>query len=399
MILNSNIRNNILNFREFHINVFLILFLLVSSLTISQTSEDEANFQVCKACHTIGGGKLVGPDLKGIADKRDEAWLISFIQNSQDMIQSGDEQAVKVFNEFNKIPMPVNKLTDEQVIGVLTFIANGGKLAADEISDADLQLDSVNTTHETKDVTALLSEMKRNETRNMRNVFVIMMILIIISITDLVLFRIVKAKWIHYVIMLIALVIIGEIVFVEAVGLGRQQYYQPDQPIQFSHKVHAGQNQIDCQYCHYTANRSMHAGIPPVSMCMNCHNLVKEGKQTGTKEIAKIYSAIEENKPIEWVKVYNLPDHVYFNHAQHVAVGKMDCAVCHGEVNKMDQIIQETDLSMGWCIECHRTESVQFTSNKFFEQYTKLHEKMKNGEISNVTVQNIGGDECSKCHY
>ena len=399
MIINNNNRNNVLEHRKFVVSGLLTLFLLVSSVSISQTSEDEKNFQQCKACHTIGGGKLVGPDLKGITARRDEAWLISFIQSSQKMIQSGDEQAVKVFNDNLNIPMPDNNLTDDQVKGILLFIDNDGKLAEGEIAEAGIQADSATAVHSDKDFAELIVEMKRDETRNMRSVFVIMVLLIIISITDLILFKIVKAKWIHYVIVLIAVIIVSEIVVVEAIGLGRQQYYQPDQPIQFSHKVHAGQNQIDCQYCHYTANTSMHAGIPPVETCMNCHKLVKEGKQTGTKEIAKIYTAIENNKPIEWVKVYNLPDHVYFNHAQHVAVGKMDCAKCHGEVNQMDQIIQESNLSMGWCIECHRTESVQFVSNKFFEQYTKLHEKLKSGEITDVTVQNIGGDECAKCHY
>lgn len=397
--MNKYIRNNSLRYRSFVISGLLTLFLLFSSITFSQTSEDEKNFVQCKVCHTIGGGKLVGPDLKGISDIRDEAWLISFIQNSQEMIESGDELAVKVFNDNLKIPMPNHDLTDDEVRGILLLIDNDGKLAEGEVSELEIHTDTTIVARSPEELAELIDEIKRDETRNMRSVFVIMALLIIISIIDLALFKIVKAKWIHYVILLIALVIIGEIIFVEAVGLGRQQFYQPDQPIQFSHKVHAGQNQIDCQYCHFTAKTSMHAGIPPVETCMNCHKVIKEGKLTGTKEIAKIYSAIENNKPIEWVKVYNVPDHVYFNHAQHVTVGKLDCASCHGEVNKMDQIIQESDLSMGWCIECHRTESVQFVSNKFFEQYTKLHEKLKSGEITDVTVQKIGGDECAKCHY
>ncbi len=311
MIIDNYIRNNTMSLKKFVNNGLLVFLILVSLIGISQTAEDEKNFQQCKACHTIGGGKLVGPDLKGISERRNEAWLIKFIQNSQDMVQSGDELAVKVFNENNKIPMPVNKLTDEQVIGVLAFIANGGKLAKGELSDSNPELDSLSATHETRDIAQVLVEMKRDGSRDMRSVFVIMIILVIISLTDLVLFKIVKASWVHYVIIFIAVLIIAEIVFVEATGLGRQQYYQPDQPIQFSHKVHAGQNQIDCQYCHFTADNSMHAGIPPVTTCMNCHKLVKEGKQTGTKEIAKIYAAIENNQPIEWVKVYNLPDHVY----------------------------------------------------------------------------------------
>ena len=396
MIINNIIRNKPLGFSRFIASGFLTLFLLISTFAFSQTAEDEKNYQQCKACHTIGGGQLVGPDLQGISDKRDEAWLISFIQNSTQMVQSGDEQAVKVFNENNKIPMPTHNLSDDQVKGMLLYIANGGKLAEGEVAAAPEESTEVKVE---LDTAQLIVEMRRDEQRNMVWVLLVMVILLVISVLDLSFIKVLKAKWIHYIIILTALAIIGEITFVEAAGLGRQQYYQPDQPVWFSHEVHAGQNQIDCEYCHFTAMESMHAGIPPVETCMNCHNQVKEGTQTGTKEIAKIFDAFEKNKPIEWVKVYNLPDHVYFNHAQHVNVGQLECEDCHGEVEKMDQIIQEPDLSMGWCIDCHRTESVQFASNKFYDQYTELHEKLINGEMPNVTVQNIGGDECAKCHY
>lgn len=395
MIINNIIRNNPLFLKGLFTNGFLLLFLLISVFAFSQTAEDEKNYQVCKACHTIGGGQLVGPDLKGISDRRDEAWIISFVQNSQQMVLAGDEQAVKVFNENNKIPMPPNNLSDDQVRGILLYIANDGKLAPGEVSASQESSD----VKVAEDTAQLIVEMRRDEQQNMFWVFLIMVILFLISVADLSLFKILKVKWIHYIIILTALAIISEIVFVEATGLGRQQYYQPDQPIWFSHEVHSGQNQIDCEYCHFTADKSMHAGIPPVETCLNCHNQVKEGKKTGTVEIAKIFDAYENNKPIEWVKVYNLPDHVYFNHAQHVNVGKIECQDCHGLVEKMDQIIQEPDLSMGWCIDCHRTETVQFASNKFYDQYTKLHDKIKNGEMPNVTVQNIGGDECAKCHY
>lgn len=396
MIINNIIRNKPLGIRAYITSGFLALFLVISTFAFSQTGEDEKNYQQCKACHTIGGGKLVGPDLLGISEKRDEAWLISFIQNSQVMIQSGDEVAIKVFNENSMIPMPAHNLTDDQVKGILLYIANGGKLAEGEVSLLAVETAKVDTS---EDTAQLLVEMKRDEQRNMRWVFLIMATLFVISLLDLIFIKVVKAKWIHYIIMLTALAIISEIIFVEAAGLGRQQYYQPDQPIWFSHEVHAGQNQIDCEYCHFTANKSMYAGIPPVQTCMNCHNQVKQGKQTGTAEIAKIFEAVEKNKPIEWVKVYNLPDHVYFNHSQHVNVGKVECQDCHGAVEKMDEIIQEPDLSMGWCVDCHRTETVQFASNKFYEQYTELHKKMKNGSMPNVTVQNVGGDECAKCHY
>lgn len=376
--------------------LFILLFLF-PIISISQTAEDEANYAQCKACHTIGGGKLVGPDLKGISDKRDEAWLIKFIQNSTELIQSGDAEAIKVFEENFKIPMPAHDLSDDQVRGILLFIANDGVIEGGSVTQITETISEDQAVNE--EANLLLAEMKRDDYRNMRSTFIIMMVLLLISLFDLAVSKLIKARWIHYVIILIAVGVSGELIFVEAASLGRQQYYQPDQPIEFSHKVHAGQNKIDCQYCHFTAEESMHAGIPPMSTCMNCHNQVKEGKKTGTEEIAKIYTAIETNNPVEWIKVHNLPDHVYFNHAQHVKVGKLECQECHGEVEKMDQIIQVEDLSMGWCIECHRTSEVQFASNKFYDQYTQIHEKLNNGTKKIVSVTDVGGEDCQKCHY
>ena len=172
----------------------------------------------------------------------------------------------------------------------------------------------------------------------------------------------------------------------------------PDQPIKFSHKVHAGQNQTNCLYCHFNAEHGKFAGIPPANVCTNCHVLVKEGTRSGKFEIAKIYHAIETNKPIHWVKVYNLPDHVYFDHSQHVTVGKIDCLTCHGDVAGMDEIIQVGDLSMGWCVNCHRETNVQF-DNRFYGKYAQLHKDLREGKIKNVTVEQIGGIDCMKCHY
>ncbi|NOY50855.1 MAG: c-type cytochrome [Chlorobi bacterium] len=385
--------------RSLGIGLFILL-LVLPQLSFSQTAADEANFVQCRACHTIGGGKLVGPDLKGINEKQDEAWIIKFVQNSATLIASGDAEAIKVFEENNKIPMPPHNLTDDQVRGIIKYIANGGKLADGEAAMATETTEdrvSGGAIHDPDE--EVVAEMKRADMRNMRNTFLIMLVLMLISIFDLSVSKFIKARWIHIVIILISIAVGSELLFVESAGLGRQQYYQPDQPIAFSHKIHAGQNQIDCQYCHFTADKSMHAGIPPLATCMNCHSQVKEGKKTGKKEIAKIYAAFKNNKPIEWVKVHNLPDHVYFNHAQHVKVGKVACAECHGEVEKMDEIIQVKELSMGWCIDCHRTKKVQFESNRFYDQYTKMHEKLKNGEKKTVTVLDMGGEDCQRCHY
>lgn len=221
-----------------------------------------------------------------------------------------------------------------------------------------------------------------------------------------------------------------------AIGLGRQQNYQPEQPIYYSHQVHAGTNQISCLYCHGGAQDSKQASIPSVNVCMNCHKsidkyegpdkLVREnGKEVdGTAEIQKLYAYAGWNtntksynpdkngdgipdgaKPIEWVKIHNLPDHVYFNHSQHIKVGKQQCQTCHGNIQEMPEVYQFAPLSMGWCINCHRESKVDFydkenkTGNKFYSIYEKFHNDLKNHKMDSVTVESIGGTECQKCHY
>lgn len=221
-----------------------------------------------------------------------------------------------------------------------------------------------------------------------------------------------------------------------AVGMGRMQNYQPEQPIFYSHQVHAGTNQISCLYCHGGAQDSKQASIPSVNTCMNCHKsiskyegadkLVREDGTAvdGTAEIEKLYAYAGWNsttksynpdnnkdgvpdgaKPIEWVKIHNLPDHVYFNHSQHVKVGKQQCQSCHGNIQQMPEVYQFTDLSMGWCINCHRDTKVDFydkenkTGNKYYSIYEKFHKDLKNHKMDSVTVEAIGGTECQKCHY
>jgi len=190
-------------------------------------------------------------------------------------------------------------------------------------------------------------------------------------------------------------------------GIGVYQGYMPEQPIWFSHKIHAGQNGVNCQYCHSGVEKSKVANVPSANVCMNCHKYIQEGTISGTKEIAKIYAALDYNpekqtygenqKPIKWVRVHNLPDHVYFNHSQHVKVGKIECTECHGEIAKMDTVYQNSLLTMGWCIDCHRKTEVKMEGNAYYnELHAKLKEKYK-GEP--ITVAKMGGLECAKCHY
>ncbi len=225
---------------------------------------------------------------------------------------------------------------------------------------------------------------------------------------------------------LVLFVIGGYFVVKGAVGLGRQQNYQPEQPIYFSHAVHAGDNQISCLYCHTGATQGKHANIPSLNTCMNCHMTISEytgapiykadkSQVDGTAEIQKIYDHVgwdpssktysRAPKPIEWVKIHNLPDHVYFDHSQHTIAGQVQCQTCHGEIQQMSEVKQFADLSMGWCVNCHRTSKVNFPDssgskgNQFYSIYEKFHEEIKSGARDSITVSDIGGIDCQKCHY
>lgn len=229
-----------------------------------------------------------------------------------------------------------------------------------------------------------------------------------------------------YIAMLTVILFIvgGYLVSKGAMALGRSKDYQPVQPIFYSHEVHAGINQINCQYCHTGVYQGKQATIPSVNVCMNCHMAINEyskgpkifneaGEEVnGTAEIQKLYKYAgytpgkpwdpSKAKPIEWVRIHNLPDHVYFNHSQHVKAGQVACQTCHGEITKMPEVKQFADLSMGWCINCHRETKVQFKDNGFYSIYEKYHQDLKSGKIDStkgITVEKIGGTECQKCHY
>ena len=372
--------------------VFLFLFSIFFQSSMAQNAAP-AEWATCAACHTIGKGKLIGPDLKGVMERHEEAWLYSFIKSSQTMVNNGDPAAVKVFEEYNKIPMPDNNLTDDQIKGILDYIVNYEEAAPVE----EVSTTSADEEHEVE--AALEMHQKIYGPGNTWPTFIIFVILLIVAIIDLGITKIIKAKFIHIVIILVSLFVVGELTYVEAKALGRQQGYSPDQPVWFSHKVHAGQNKIDCLYCHSSANDSKSAGIPGTAVCMNCHNVVKSGKITGEKEIAKVIESWNTGKPVEWVRVHNLPDHVFFSHAQHVNAGKRQCQECHGAVEEMDRIEQVNSLGMGWCIHCHRNTEVQFEGNGFYKEYVKYHEEIKAGTRSKVTVDDIGGNNCQTCHY
>ena len=184
------------------------------------------------------------------------------------------------------------------------------------------------------------------------------------------------AKW-PVAISAVSLVLLGGVAARALTRVGIQQGYRPAQPIAFSHRLHAGENKVPCLYCHFAATRSRHAGIPPASVCMNCHSLL----DTHTTETAKLTEALAQRRPIQWIKVHNLPDFVFFDHSQHVSAGAVACAECHGPVETMDRVRQQAPLTMGWCLDCHRQRAAVAAASS-----PSAH------ALSN-------GTDCGKCHH
>lgn len=224
-------------------------------------------------------------------------------------------------------------------------------------------------------------------------------LLMLIAIIDLLFTRKIRFKIVHIVILLAGIAVHSQIAMAEAQNLSRTQDYAPHQPIKFSHLIHAGENEIDCEYCHFTADYSISANIPSNDVCLNCHGVIRSGTNSGTFEINKIHRAAATGKPVEWIRIHKLPDHSFFSHAQHVNAAKLDCTECHGEVETMHVVRQVEDLSMGWCITCHRTTDVDFLENPYYDMFEELHEQIKNGEIDGVTAAEFGGEDCQSCHY
>lgn len=229
--------------------------------------------------------------------------------------------------------------------------------------------------------------------------FLFLGILLTWALVELIFLHHIKWKVVPVVIFMGAFGWQVRMIVTDAIKLGRQESYAPDQPIKFSHKVHAGENGIDCMYCHTTAEQSKSAGIPASNLCMNCHVLIREGSHSGKFEISKVVEANEKGQSIEWTRIHNLPDHVYFSHAIHVGSGKLDCTQCHGQVQEMDIMQQHSDLSMGWCVNCHRETKVDFGNNGYYEHFVELHEQIKTGAIDSVTAADVGANDCMRCHY
>jgi mono/diheme cytochrome c family protein len=379
----------------------------------------------CASCHAVNK-KLTGPALAGVEDRWPEKKnLYAWIKNSAAFLKTGDAYANNLYNEYNKVAMNnFPGLSDADIDAILAYIKTvpapgaapaGGAAAgaaAPEESDNSLVFGILSLILA---VVAIILLQVNNNLKKLSDEK--------LGVTPETPVPFYRNKRYIALTAIILFIVGGYYTTVGAINLGRSKDYQPEQPIYYSHKVHAGVNQINCQYCHTGTYQGKQATLPSVNVCMNCHQAINEYKGEplvrengdivdGTAEIKKLYKYAgftegqpwdaTKAQPIEWVRIHNLPDHVYFNHAQHVNAGQVACQQCHGEIQKMGEVKQFSDLSMGWCVNCHRETKVQFKDNGFYSIYEKFHEDIRTGKIDStkgITVEKIGGTECQKCHY
>ncbi len=412
--------------------ISLIFFALISSNIIAQDPDPMAGKKLfnsnCAACHKLNK-KAVGPALRGVSSKYEKEWLYKWIKNSSAMIKSGDERAVAIWEEYNKSAMNAfPQLSNSDIDNILAY--------TDYVPPAP-KVDPLAVPVRSVDSTSLIS----NEIILGALSIIFLLLILMLILVRRTLLRIAEAsgveilpipkpkrvpiwkafvqnQFIVFTSVIFLLLSSAYFVYGYLMQIGIDQGYMPLQPIHYSHKIHAGANQIECKYCHSSARVSKHSGIPSLNVCMNCHVNIAEyngeedlengyTKEFYDNEIKKLYKAVgwdEENQvytgetePVKWVRIHNLPDFVYFNHAQHVMVGEINCQNCHGPVEEMEVMYQYSPLTMGWCINCHRETNIKVENNEY---YAKIHEELsKKYGVEKLTVAQMGGLECGKCHY
>jgi cytochrome c551/c552 len=439
----------------------LIVFLLfISSLTAQDSAVDatateatagggdavkgKALFnQNCAACHALNR-KMTGPALANVESRLSEdeglgkEWFYGWIKNSSGTIKSGDAYANKIYAEYNQTAMTAfPTFSNADIDDILAYTAAPAPVAA-AAAAGDVQSSSAGATNSTG---------VSNEIILGALVLVFGLLVIMLLLVNKTLQRIAQANGIvvekenakkrtpiwkafaqnQFLVLVTAIfLLLGSAYFAYGwmMQVGVDQGYKPIQPIHYSHKIHAGDNKIECKYCHSSARVSKTSGIPSLNVCMNCHKSIyeyvgnpegptKEDLENGytnefyTGEIKKLYKAVgwdEENQkftgesqPIEWIRIHNLPDFAYFNHSQHVSVAGVECQTCHGPVEEMETMYQYSPLTMGWCIDCHRKTNVKVEGNEYYE---KIHTELsKKYGVDNLTAAQLGGLECGKCHY
>ena len=379
----------------------------------------------CAACHKMDA-KATGPALRGVTAKHSTEWLHKWIKNSSAMIKAGDPAAVKLYEEYNKALMtPFPQLSDADIDDILAY--------TDEVKAAP----SASTA---PPGTAVASQETGVSPNIILGALIVVMIvlLVMLVLVNKVLTKVASANNIHVgpkeptmpiwkafaknqflvlVTTIFLMLTAAYLIYGFLMQIGIDQNYQPIQPIHYSHRIHAGENEIDCKFCHSAARVSKNAGIPSLNVCMNCHKNISEvAESTGTAEHSKafydeqiqlLYNAVGWDKdnqqytgktsPVKWVRIHNLPDFAYFNHSQHVTVGGIECQTCHGPVETYEDMKQFAPLTMGWCIDCHRKTDVKMEGNEY---YTKIHDELsKKYGVDKLTAAQMGGLECGKCHY
>lgn len=433
------------------LGISLVVFLLSSISLFAQDEEASAGDAVkgkalfnqnCAACHSLNR-KMTGPALAKVEARLaedeglDKEWLYKWIKNSPGMIKSGDSYANKIYAEYNQSAMTAfPTLSNADVDNILAYTAAEPATPPPPALGSDV---SATDTGE--------SGMSNNVILGALALVFALLVFMLFSVNK-VLRKVMEANGVsvvkedavartpiwkafaknQFLVLVTAIfLLLGSAYFAYGwmMQVGVDQGYAPIQPIHYSHKIHAGDNKIECKYCHSSARKSKHSGIPSLNVCMNCHKSIYEYSGTAgelpsqedlangytnefyTKEIKKLYAAVgwdEENqkytgetKPVEWVRIHNLPDFAYFNHSQHVEVGQIECQTCHGPVEEMEIMEQFAPLTMGWCINCHRETNVKTEGNEY---YAKIHEELsKKYGVENLTAAQMGGLECGKCHY
>jgi mono/diheme cytochrome c family protein len=379
----------------------------------------------CAACHKLDA-KATGPMLRGIASKHDMPWLYKWIHNSSALIKSGDAAAVKVYEENNKAVMTAfPALSEADIDDIIAYTSEPKAEAPAAVAGTAVAVGAQGGGVSDNVILGALA-------------LVMVVLVVMLFLVNNVLRKVAKVNGIEVspkapttpiwkafaknqflvLVTSIFLMLAGAyFVYGFLMQIGVDQNYEPIQPIHYSHRIHAGDNEINCKYCHSSARVSKHAGIPSLNVCMNCHkNIAEVSESTATPEyskafydeqIQKLYTAVGWDKatqsytgktePVKWVRIHNLPDFVYFNHSQHVTVAGIECQTCHGPVETYEIQKQFAPLTMGWCINCHRKTEVKMKGNEY---YTKIHDELsKKYGVDKLTAAQMGGLECGKCHY
>ncbi|KUJ60348.1 cytochrome C [Flavobacteriaceae bacterium CRH] len=381
----------------------------------------------CAACHKLDA-KSTGPALRGVAAKHEMAWIYKWVHNSSEVIKSGDAVAVKLFEENNKSVMTAfPQLSEGDIDNIIAYTS-------------EVKVDNKPVAG-----TGTLPSGDPQEGSGISNNIILGALALVMAILVVMLFMVnkvltkvagnngivvapreartpiwkafAKNQFLVLVTSIFLLLASGYFVYVFLMQVGVDQNYEPIQPIHYSHKIHAGDNEINCKYCHSAARVSKNAGIPSLNVCMNCHKNISEvAETTATAEyskafydaqIQKLYDAVGWDKtkqaytgktqPVKWVRIHNLPDFVYFNHSQHVSVAGVECQTCHGPVQEFEIMKQYSKLTMGWCVDCHRKTDVKMEGNAY---YDKIHAELsKKYGVEKLTAAQMGGLECGKCHY